>query len=179
MELQIVEDSDVKIVEGAPNEPFMSRPEDAAQIIEACFSSGARMALLYADNLTNGFFDLSSGEAGAILQRLRNYGIPARGRVVTDARVERPIWRDGRRRAPRATVRHLRYARGRSELAQARLANARRPKPFYRCRPRWPIMRGQTRAHHPSDPIGSAGRRRAGSRHGSRPRCIVRLADLD
>lgn len=33
------------------------------------------MALLYASNLSAGFFDLSSGEAGAILQRLRNYGV--------------------------------------------------------------------------------------------------------
>jgi hypothetical protein len=30
---------------------------------------------LYAANLTRGFFDLSSGEAGAILQKLRNYRI--------------------------------------------------------------------------------------------------------
>ena len=32
------------------------------------------MRLLYASDLTN-FFDLSSGEAGAILQKLRTYGV--------------------------------------------------------------------------------------------------------
>jgi hypothetical protein len=31
--------------------------------------------LLYAENLTEHFFDLSSGEAGAILQKFRNYYI--------------------------------------------------------------------------------------------------------
>jgi hypothetical protein len=75
MELQIVQEAGVKVIEGMPDTPFMSRPEDAARVIEACFSSGAQMALLYAENLTAHFFDLSSGEAGAIQQKLRNYHI--------------------------------------------------------------------------------------------------------
>jgi len=53
----------------------MSRAADADRVIEACFSSGARSALLYAQNMTTAFFDLSSGDAGAILQKLRNYRI--------------------------------------------------------------------------------------------------------
>ncbi len=40
-----------------------------------CLEGGVDCALLYAANLTRGFFDLSSEEAGAILQQLRNYGI--------------------------------------------------------------------------------------------------------
>ena len=36
---------------------------------------GAGAALLYAENLTDAFFDLSSRQAGAILQKLRNYGV--------------------------------------------------------------------------------------------------------
>jgi hypothetical protein len=44
-------------------------------VVEACFSGGVSSALLYAPNLTEGFFDLSSGEAGAVLQKLRNYRI--------------------------------------------------------------------------------------------------------
>jgi hypothetical protein len=38
-------------------------------------SNRARSALLYAEHLTDGFFNLSSGEAGAVLQKLRNYGV--------------------------------------------------------------------------------------------------------
>jgi hypothetical protein len=48
---------------------------DADLVVEACFTGGADSALLYAQNLTEGFFDLSSGEAGVILQKLRNYWI--------------------------------------------------------------------------------------------------------
>ena len=53
----------------------MSSVDDTSLIIEACFSCGADAALLYRDNVTAGFFDLSSGDAGAILQTLRTYGI--------------------------------------------------------------------------------------------------------
>jgi hypothetical protein len=53
----------------------MARPEDATLLLEACLSHRTRLALLYAANMTPGFFDLSSGEAGAVLQKLRNYGV--------------------------------------------------------------------------------------------------------
>jgi hypothetical protein len=75
MELTLVDESGVKIVEGMPDERFMSSVHDINRVIEACFSGAAEAALLYAANLTDAFFDLSSGEAGAILQKLRNYWI--------------------------------------------------------------------------------------------------------
>ena len=53
----------------------MRTTEDATLLIEGCISHRAKAALLYAPNLTEKFFDLSSGEAGAILQKLRNYRI--------------------------------------------------------------------------------------------------------
>ena len=53
----------------------MSTIKDASLVVEACFSNRVKSALLYASNLTGGFFDLSSGEAGAILQKLRTYKI--------------------------------------------------------------------------------------------------------
>lgn len=53
----------------------MSRVDDANRVLEACFSNRSDCALLYARNLTHGFFNLSTREAGAILQRFRNYGV--------------------------------------------------------------------------------------------------------
>lgn len=53
----------------------MTTAEDASILLETCFSHETRRALLYAENLPAEFFDLSSGQAGAILQRLRNYGV--------------------------------------------------------------------------------------------------------
>jgi hypothetical protein len=75
MELRVVDENGIDVVEGAPEQPFMSSVADADRVIEACLSAGGRSVLLYAENLTQGFFDLSSGEAGAILQKLRTYGI--------------------------------------------------------------------------------------------------------
>jgi hypothetical protein len=74
-DLSLVDEGGVRVVEGAPDRPLMTRATDASLIIEACFSHRTRRALLYATNLTGTFFDLSSGDAGEILQRLRNYGV--------------------------------------------------------------------------------------------------------
>lgn len=73
--LTVVDEPGVKLVEGHPDAPFLSRPDDAGRIIEACISADTDAALLYPRNLTDAFFDLSSGHAGEILQKLRNYRV--------------------------------------------------------------------------------------------------------
>jgi hypothetical protein len=73
--LRCVEEQGVKAIEGTPGRAFMTSTEDATLLLEACFSNEVRAAVLYAENLTDAFFDLSSGHAGAILQKLRNYGV--------------------------------------------------------------------------------------------------------
>ena len=74
-EKSLAETAGVRFVEWPPGLRFLRCIEDAGLIVEACFSAGVQSALLYAPNLTDRFFDLSSGEAGAILQKLRNYQI--------------------------------------------------------------------------------------------------------
>lgn len=75
MELRVVEEDGIKVMEGVPGAPFLSRAEDAGLVLEACLSNQARAALLYAESLPDEFFDLSSGQAGAILQKLQNYRV--------------------------------------------------------------------------------------------------------
>jgi len=75
MPLGLSEECGVRIVEGTPQEPLMRRPQDATLVLEACFSAGVRAALLYPANLTPRFFDLSSGEAGVILDKLRRFHV--------------------------------------------------------------------------------------------------------
>jgi hypothetical protein len=62
-------------LEGPPGIRLLHSPDAAVDIVGACLEHGVHSVLLYADNLTERFFDLSSGEAGAILQKLRNYHI--------------------------------------------------------------------------------------------------------
>ncbi len=73
MELDAIHVNDVAVVESRPGEPLLATAEDVARVIEACFANGAEAALLYTENLPGDFFDLSSGQAGAVLQKLRNY----------------------------------------------------------------------------------------------------------
>jgi hypothetical protein len=75
MNFLLVDENGQKVVEGVPDDASMTSVRDIDRVIEACYSEGASAALLYATNLTPGFFDLSSGEAGEILQKLRNYHI--------------------------------------------------------------------------------------------------------
>ena len=75
MALTLIEENGTGVVEGTRGLSLMSRTQDAILVVEACFSAGVRDALLYPENLTGGFFDLSSGEAGEILDKLRRYQV--------------------------------------------------------------------------------------------------------
>ena len=63
------------IFEGPAGEPFVTRAKDASRIAEACWSMQSRLALLHPENLPSHFFDLSSGEAGEIHDKLRRFRI--------------------------------------------------------------------------------------------------------
>jgi hypothetical protein len=73
--MTVSEEAGVRFLEGPAGLPLMRKADDATLVVEACLSNRARLALLYSSNMTDRFFDLSSGEAGAILQKLRNYRI--------------------------------------------------------------------------------------------------------
>jgi hypothetical protein len=73
--LELVDELGVGVVEGTRGEALMRRPQDATLIVGACFSAHVRAALLYPENLTPRFFDLSSGEAGDVLDKLRRYQV--------------------------------------------------------------------------------------------------------
>jgi hypothetical protein len=75
MNLHVVAKGNQSVVEGMPGIRLLQTPEDVVDIIGTCFENQARSVLLYSENLTERFFDLSSGEAGAIVQKFRNYHI--------------------------------------------------------------------------------------------------------
>ncbi len=75
MELTRVEEDGIVVVEGQPEQTFITSVEDTRRLIEDCFAHRVRAVLLYAPNLPRSFFDLSSGHAGSILQQLQNYHI--------------------------------------------------------------------------------------------------------
>ena len=116
--LRAVDEDGVVVIEGAPGVPVLAQAADVDRVIEACSGSGATAALLHAENLPVGFFDLSSRDAGTILQKLRNYGVrlavvlpPERGAalavrgVVAEERARRDFGVFPTREAARAWLR--------------------------------------------------------------------------
>jgi hypothetical protein len=75
MEMLTAEELGVTFVEGVPARSFLRTATEAGRVVEACFSARTRTALLYSSNLPPRFFDVSSLEAGEILQTLRAYGV--------------------------------------------------------------------------------------------------------
>jgi len=73
--LIVTEESGIRLVEGASGRPILQVPQDTTLVLEACLSARVTAALLYAENLTARFFDLSSGEAGEILEKLRRFRV--------------------------------------------------------------------------------------------------------
>jgi hypothetical protein len=65
----------LRFIEGSPGTPLLSTPEETTALLEACVAARSGAALLYPANLPSAFFDLSSTQAGAMLQRLRTYHI--------------------------------------------------------------------------------------------------------
>jgi hypothetical protein len=75
MDMQVIEQNGKRIVTGTVGKPLLHTVDDVVAIIEACANYDTSRVLLYAENLTEHFFDLSSQEAGAILHKLRTYQV--------------------------------------------------------------------------------------------------------
>lgn len=75
MEFTVHDRHGQRFIEGAQGQPLIKQADQVTTVLEACLANGADRLLLYPSNFPARFFDLSSGEAGAILQKLRLYGI--------------------------------------------------------------------------------------------------------
>ena len=75
MEIRTIEENGVRFIEGVAGEGWLREPHDASLVVEACFSAATRSAVLYGSNLTPKFFDVSSGDAAELLQKLRSYHV--------------------------------------------------------------------------------------------------------
>ena len=75
----------VLFLEGPPGHSLLRDAAGITSLLEECFAVPTRRALLYAENMPPAFFDVSSGEAGIFLQRLRTYGLRVAVVAPTDA----------------------------------------------------------------------------------------------
>ena len=75
MSLVVTEQRGVRIVEGPEGESLMRVPQDVTLLLETCLSVGSGAVLLHPEKVTPQFFDLSSGEAGEVLDKLRRFHV--------------------------------------------------------------------------------------------------------
>jgi hypothetical protein len=71
--IRVITAGEQAVIAGAPGVRLLNGADDVLDLVGAGYEHRARSILLYAENLPERFFDLSSGEAGALLQKLRNY----------------------------------------------------------------------------------------------------------
>jgi uncharacterized protein DUF4180 len=72
--LTAVTENGLTFLEATPGHRLF-QDANVSVLLEACFAVPARLALLYTDNLPPAFFDVSSQQAGTVLQKLRRYGV--------------------------------------------------------------------------------------------------------
>jgi PadR family transcriptional regulator AphA len=73
MNVQRVEAHGRTYVEGTTTEKLLQTERDAVELIGLCGEQDTNLLLLNAANLSDQFFDLTSGLAGSILQKFVNY----------------------------------------------------------------------------------------------------------
>lgn len=75
MEFRVIEHNGTKVVESVPDSASTLVGNNVLDAIAACGEARTDRLLVHAPSLPARFFDLKSGEAGEILQKLRNYRV--------------------------------------------------------------------------------------------------------
>jgi hypothetical protein len=73
MDINVIRIADKQYLSGVPGKKLIQTEADVTQILELCYENDTNRVLLYAENFSDKFFDLSSGEAGMILQKFSVY----------------------------------------------------------------------------------------------------------
>lgn len=77
MKVHVVEKAQTRYVEGIVGETLLANEQDVLELLGLCHEYDADRILLYTRSLPETFFDLKSGQAGMILQKLVNYHVKA------------------------------------------------------------------------------------------------------
>lgn len=77
MNIQVRESNGKKYIEGLPGYKLIETETDVIDLIGCCGENYSQHILLYPENLSEGFFDLKTLEAGYMLQKFVTYCIRA------------------------------------------------------------------------------------------------------
>jgi|WetSurMetagenome_2_1015567.scaffolds.fasta_scaffold976796_1 hypothetical protein len=77
MDLNVLRVAEKQYLAGIPGKKLIQTEADINRILEACYENNTNRVLLYPENFSEKFFDLSSGEAGMILGKFSQYFVKA------------------------------------------------------------------------------------------------------
>lgn len=77
MNYRVVEKDNKRYIEFASDEVAISKEQHALDLISVCMENGIELIIIYEEVLSEDFFNLKTGLAGAILQKLMNYHVKA------------------------------------------------------------------------------------------------------
>jgi hypothetical protein len=84
MKVHVVEKAQTRYIEGIDGETLLANEQDVLELLGLCLEHDADRILLYPQSFPETFFDLKSGQAGMILQKLMNYHVKAAAIVSPD-----------------------------------------------------------------------------------------------
>jgi hypothetical protein len=73
MDINVIRIAEKQYIAGIPGKKLIQTEADVTRILELCYENDTNRVLLFAENFSDHFFDLSSGEAGMILQKFSVY----------------------------------------------------------------------------------------------------------
>lgn len=77
MQVKLITRGDESFLECLPHGGRIQSEADALDLVAACGEHGVNRLLFYEENLTDDFFDLRTGLAGAVLLKFSNYTLRA------------------------------------------------------------------------------------------------------
>lgn len=93
MQYTVIEKQGKKIIEYASNQNPLRAEQDALDLLSACMEQETNLVMLHSNALSDEFFSLKTGLAGAVLQKLSNYRVRA-ALVLTDSQKVKGKFKD-------------------------------------------------------------------------------------
>jgi PadR family transcriptional regulator AphA len=84
MDYSVGEKGNRRYIECLVDQKCIENERDALDLVVACIENDSNLLLLYEGNLSPGFFELSTGLAGNILQKFVNYSIKVAAVIDTE-----------------------------------------------------------------------------------------------
>jgi PadR family transcriptional regulator, regulatory protein AphA len=93
MNYQLAISNSPKYIECLPGDSLFSSESDALDALSFCIDNQTRFIMLFEENMSDDFYVLITGVAGAILQKFINYGVIV-ALIISDEQIKQKRFRE-------------------------------------------------------------------------------------